>query len=291
MNRESVSERDFHDLFENNQHIWDSLGYSKTISEPNCDLIVEYDIEDEKIEPDFFAFNELKDRWEIVDLKMPLESLTLDNRRRRKRFKSSVEDYISQIDEYNKYFDENAHREHIRENFSIDIPKDPPVALILGTNIKQNQIDTILKRYSKSITVYQYDNLLDRLRQKYSEISGDVAGLPGISVVSVLQLTHEPKYDKEYILDIGKSTTSDRISLYIQNTQDLVLEVTSSNGDSYQVSRPWEEALTVDKPALVYLEIASSDELSFDRVFVGAEILDEMAITAEIPLNILKKRT
>jgi len=282
----NVSEREFHDLFENNDEIWDCLGYSRIISEPTCDLVIEDEIAGEYIEPDFFAYSEYKNRWEIIDLKLPLESLILRSEGRRTRFKSKIEDYISQVREYNRYFDEHEHRKHVELRHGIKIPKSPPVALVLGSNIKQEKINNITGRYDIDVDVYQYNNILDLLKKRFAEYYGGSEELPGATIATVIELTKRPTDSQEYIFDMGQKLNSNRVSLYLKKDTGLNFEMITEHGQSRSVSIPLGENLAIDEPVVLYIEIASSTELSYVRIFIGAKIMDQFLMTEEIPIDI-----
>jgi hypothetical protein len=280
---DEVGERDFQSLFEEYNYTWAVLGYSDFVAQPKCDLLVEQDIDGDYIEPDFIAYNEIRDRWEIVDLKLPKKSLQLNSRKRRKRFKSEIMDYIAQVQEYSKYFNENSHREHVESEHNVKIPPNPPVVLVLGSHLDQKEIDDQLERYNHDISIIQYDKILSLLKKEFVDKSGEDSGLPGLTVASRMTLMAEPENPREYIFDIGKSLESERLSLYLTADGQLTLEVISKSGLSIDVSVPWDNVLEIGEQRVLYVEFASTDELSFVRVFAGSEILDEMLLTMEVP--------
>lgn len=282
-----VSEEDFQILFEQNRHIWASLGYSDFIPQPKCDLIVEEDISGEWIEPDFFAYNELNNRWEIVDLKMPKKNLTLKDRSRRKRFSSEIEDYISQMQEYSDYFNERDHREHVNEKHDVDIPPNPPAVLIMGSYFDQSSVDKRLKKYSHDLSVISYDTIVDLLKKNYIEKTGETEQLPGFTIATRLALMEIPTKEREYLYDFGKSMESDRICVFLTNDGDLCMEVIPSSGHTLSVSVPWREVFDIGEQITLYLEFATTDEMSFARLFAGAEFIDEMLITSQTPFSSL----
>jgi len=280
---DEIGEEDFQILFENYNYLWAVLGYSSLLTQPKCDLLVEQNIEGDYIEPDFIAYNEIRDQWEIVDLKLPKRSLQLSSRKRRKRFRSEIEDYIVQVQEYSRYFDENDHREYVRSEHDVEIPPSPPVVLVLGSDLNQSEINEQLDRYNHDISIIQYDKILQLLEKEFKEKSGEEDGLPGLTVSSRITLLEEPENTREYIIDIGKSLDSERLCLYLTNKNELTLEVTPKSGLSIDVSVPWKNALEIGEQKVLYVEFASSENLSFARVFAGSEILDEMLLTMELP--------
>lgn len=285
---ENAEEEDFQTLFEEYNYIWAVQGYSSVIAEPKCDLLIEQEIEGEYIEPDFIAYNEIRDRWEIVDLKLPKKSIQLNNRKRRKRFKSEVEDYIAQVQEYSNYFNESSHRKHVESEHDVEIPPNPPVVLVLGSNLDQREMKKQLDRYSHDISIIQYNHILSLLKQEFVSKSGEKDGLPGLTITARITLMAEPKNSREYIFDIGKSLESERLSLYLTSSGNLTLEVISKSGFSIDVSVPWENVLEIGEQRVLYVEFASTEDLSFARVFAGSEILDEMLLTMEVPFADIK---
>jgi len=280
---ENVNEEDFQKVFEDYNYLWAILGYSSLVSQPKRDLLIEQDIQGDYIEPDFVAYNEIRERWEIVDLKLPKTSLQLGSRKRRKRFTAEIEDYIVQVEEYSRYFNENDHREHVKSEYDIEIPPNPPAVLILGSHLEQNKINKILNRYNQDISVIQYDKILSLLEKEFRKKSGEGDGLPGITIASRITLMAEPTNDREYIFDIARSAESERISLYLTSNGDLTLEVISDTGLSIDVSVAWEDVLEIGEQKVLYVEFATTEELSFARVFAGSEILDEMILTMKVP--------
>jgi len=283
---EDINERDFHDLFEKYDVIWDCLGYSNVVSEPSCELLIEDDISGKYIEPDFFAYSEYKNRWEIIDLKLPLESLILRSEGRRRRFTSKVEDYVAQIREYNQYFNEHDHRKHVESKHGIKIPKSPPVALVLGSNIEQKEIDDVTDRYDIDLDVYQYDHILDLLRNKIKEHTESSDSLPGATLATVIELKEQPTDGRGYLFDMGQEVNSNRVSLFVEKGVGLVLETTTKHGKSRKITVPLGDDLDIGEPAIVYIEIASSEGLSYVRMFLGPKILDEFVTTEEVPIDI-----
>lgn len=278
-----VSEEDFQKLFEEYNYIWAVLGYSTLLPQPKCDLIVEQCIEGDYIEPDFIAYNEIRERWEIVDLKLPKRTIQLNNRDRRKRFKSEIEDYVSQVEDYSDYFNESRHREHVKSEHDIEIPPSPPTVLVLGSYINQKEINNILDRYSHDISITQYDKILSLLKKEFVEKSGEEGGMPGITVASRMTLMSKPNNSREYIFDIGKSTDSERLSLYMTPDNQLTLEIISKTGLEFDVSVSQDEVLDIKEQKTVCIEFASTEELSFARLSVGSKIHDEMILTMEVP--------
>lgn len=281
----SIEEEDFQLLFENSSHIWAVLGYSNLIPQPKCELIVEEPIQGDFIEPDFIAYNKIRERWEIVDLKLPKQSVRLEHRNRRKRFKSEIEDYISQVQEYSDYFSEKSHREFVKSEHGAEVPRKPPVVLIVGSNLDQSEINQYLKKYSHDISIVQYDKILDLLRKKFVEDSGERGSLPGITIASRMTLLQRPQNDREYIFDISKQTDSPRLSLYLTNYGDLVLEITTESELNFSVDVPWDNVLRLGEQKVLYLEFATTEKMSIARVFAGSEILDEMILTMQVPFS------
>lgn len=280
---DEIGEEDFQTLFEKYNYIWAVLGYSRLLAQPKCELKIQQSIEGDYIEPDFIAYNEIREQWEIVDLKLPKKSLQLSGRKRRKRFKSEIEDYIVQVQEYSRYFNENAHRQHVQSEHDARIPSNPPVVLVLGSGLDQTEINDQLDRYDHNISIIQYDTILKRLEKKFKEKSGEEGGLPGLTLSSCITLLEKPKNEREYIIDIGKYLDSERLSLYLTNDKKLTLEVISKSGLSIDVSVPWTNALEIGEQKVLYVEFASTENLSFARVFAGSEILDEMLLTMKVP--------
>jgi hypothetical protein len=280
-----VGEEDFQTLFEEYNYLWAVLGYSSLVRQPKCDLLVEENIQGEYIEPDFIAYNEIRNQWEIVDLKLPKRSIQLSSRKRRKRFKSEIEDYIAQVQEYSEYFNENSHRKHVKSEHDVEIPSNPPVVLVMGSSLDQEELNSQLDRYAHDISIIQYDTILALLKKEFEEKSGEEDGLPGLTVASRVTLMAEPESPREYIFDIGKSLYSERLSLYLTSDGKLTLEITSKTGLSIDVSVPWQNVLKIGEQRVLYVEFASTEELSFARVFAGSEILDEMLLTMEVPFS------
>jgi len=279
---DNINEMEFQQYFEKFDFPWAVLGYSERIPQPRCEIVVEENIQGEYIEPDFFAFNEIRDRWEIVDLKLPKESLQLENRTRRKRFNSSVADYIAQIQEYSDYFHERSHRESVNDRHGVDLPENPPTILIMGSYLEQEEIDKQLRKYSHDISIFPYNRIIDLLEKEYISQSGEHEGLPGITIASRITLMKEPGSEREYIYDIGKSADSDRFSLYLTPNGSLTLEIIPKSNHPLTVSVPWEEIFEIGEQRVVYVEFASTDEMSFSRVFAGTEVLDEMILTSDV---------
>src|ERR1043165_928292 len=110
-----TSENTYQRYFENNPIVFKVLGYSEAYPKPRFPLS-----DGEWLEPDFLL--ERPDGlFEILDLKTPQEKLISARKKHRTTLSKKVDEYLSQVETYSEYFDDQANCEKVRSLYSIEV--------------------------------------------------------------------------------------------------------------------------------------------------------------------------
>lgn len=115
---------------------------------------------------DFFLQPLTGSLGDIVDLKLPTESLIV-GRRDRLRFSAKVADAISQVIHYRDYFEDAPRREAVRRRYGFTAYR-PRVAIIVGNrqpNIDEIEYRRIHDQSPSYVTITTYDDVLQRARR------------------------------------------------------------------------------------------------------------------------------
>lgn len=203
-----IREDDFQRWFERHPVVFDVLGYRRSIPHPELTLPGST-----TLIPDFIA-QRPDGLWEIVELKRP-DTALLKNPERRTTFYSDMNAYVSQCLEYAERCSDSHVVQSLLETHGIVVNAQPESTLIAGRSdgLDRLKVHGVLKRLTPKIRHYTYDDVLDALQQHYvSNFSGNTDG-PGISIYACICLTPKPSQSVESLLDVGQSTSRNRITL------------------------------------------------------------------------------
>lgn len=203
-----ILEDEFQSWFERHPVVFDVLGYRRSIPHPDLTLPGS-----STMIPDFIA-KRPDGLWEIVELKRP-NTAVLKNLERRTAFYSDMNTYVSQCLEYSERCSDSQVIQSLLETHGIVINAQPEITLISGRSdgLDRLKVHGLLKRYTPKIRHYTFDDVLDALQQHYvSNFSGNADG-PGISIYSCICLLPKTSQSVEFLLDMGPSTSRNRISL------------------------------------------------------------------------------
>lgn len=203
-----VSEDDFQKWFERHSVVFQVLGYRRSIPHPEFPLPGS-----STLIPDFIA-QRPDGLWEIVELKRP-DTAVLKNPLRRTGFYSDMTGYVSQCLEYSERCSDSQVAQSLLKTYEISVNAWPESTLIAGRSdgLDRLKVHGVLKRCTPKIRHHTYDDVLDALQQHYdSNFSGSAKG-PGLSIYACLCLTPRPLQSAECLLDIGHSTSRNRITL------------------------------------------------------------------------------
>jgi Domain of unknown function (DUF4263) len=219
-------EAKYQKLFEEYPVILEVLGYGERLSRPR---LTKHD--GGYFEPDFLAARP-SGLWEIVDLKTPNEELLL-GLSRRERFTAKFQSYISQVHEYDEYFDDFEHRKNALERLGVDVQRRPNKVLIIGrdADTDKREVHHQLTRLASTVSVFTYDDVLSALAQAHGMFTGEGASADsGLSMFLQIAFDNPKEERRGYVFDfVGERRN--RLSLYLNERRRLVLEVTMEDGE------------------------------------------------------------
>jgi len=163
VNSRSCSEADFQKYFEHHPDFL--LSFSYQCAHPQ--LILSSD-ENSMMIPDFFLEPLNSTFCDILELKLPYTKLVCSLRKKsRVRFRAFVNEAISQLVEYQRYFDNKKNRVIFNKKYGLDAYK-PKMILVIGRShdfkedIKRRELNQLLPN---DLEMWTYDDLLHRAKR------------------------------------------------------------------------------------------------------------------------------
>lgn len=166
INRTDTTEDDFQQFFLKNPLFLTGLSYRSVRSK----IVLERD-EAGPLIPDFFLEPAHNRYWDILDIKKPDVPIMM-LKKNRERFSSFVHEAVAQLRNYGLYFNEQSHRERIKQKYSIEC-YNPRLIVVIGS--KYSIDERLLKDATLDLTrveVKSFDELqmdVMRIRQWMSE--------------------------------------------------------------------------------------------------------------------------
>ena len=235
-------------------------------------------------EPDFLV-ERVDGMFEIVDLKTPQEGF-LKERNAHDPFYQRINEYIGQVCNYSLYFTEGRHRDYVKDRYGIDVQPEPDKALIIGRDagidmraIRQNIRD--LK--ATHVNLQTYDDVRCALDAHYALFYGQSEGLPGFSLHANISIAGAFRLGLVYIFECGAAPDANRISIYLDNSNQLCFDVVDSQRNRYNVSvQPGMFDFEFGRPFSLCCELGISSKFSFLRLFINNRLASETRV--EYPL-------
>lgn len=223
----NYKEDDFQQWFENNKIVFTSYGYKTVIPKPKL-----INKDGDKFEPDFLV-QKTDGTWEIFEIKRP-DTKILKNKTRREEFYVTLREYISQCHDYIEYFDDSINRDYVYNYLGVKIPKSLKAILVAGINegLDKVKAQQILYREGAKIELQTYDDIRIRLEFSRSESYSKYENLKGLSCHIVLK-PHKLNNSINFLLDLGKYGKKNRISLYIDENDNLTFRIFDKDGNQY----------------------------------------------------------
>lgn len=114
------------------------------------------------LKPDLIAYDVLNNKWVIVDYKKAKKSLIKNLNKVRTGFKADINDLENQLLDYIEYFEEEEHREYIKNEYKCDL-KYPDAIGIIGSIKAEEQVafNRLMKNKPRWFSVMPYNYLYD----------------------------------------------------------------------------------------------------------------------------------
>jgi len=275
------SEAYYQKLLEEYPVVFTALGYSRALPK------LRFDLPDGKwLEPDFMAQNK-PGIYEVFEIKTPQEKLVKPVTHRT-TFYSPVHEYISQAHNYSEYFDDAANRAMILAKYNLDIQKKPDMLLLAGRDAgtDKKELHLLCRRAAASLTILTFDDLLNQLKTMIADVRIGGPNLPGATILLLVLFQRHPLPRKKYVFDAGMSLGANRLSVYIDATDNLCFEVHDRNATPYTVRVPFgTNGLEFEQFHHIYCEYGTSDKDSFVQLFVDNRSVAHIHMNHPIPLS------
>lgn len=275
-----ATESDHQETFEAHPAILETIGYIRWLPRPRLPLDAE-----RYLEPDFLA-ERPDSRVEVVELKTPYENLTVSPDRR-ERFTAKMTSYVSQVHEYDEYFDDRENRQRCEELHGL-VAKHPPKLIVVGRdeNVDKLAIWRQEDRLASSITVMTYDDIRSALLREHAKLTVTRELLEGATFFVHLEFSPLVVDRRKYLLDLIGDACN-RLSVYLDAADVLVLEVTTGDGRVLQApTMPRAGVFEIGPPILLQYDIGSSH----DAAILQMRVEDRIAAELRIPgLNLGKE--
>jgi hypothetical protein len=238
LDTENLKESKCQKYFQENPIVFNVLGYREAIPMIKGGVELEQDeITGLKPEPDFIVINQ-NNLSEIFEIKTPTDKkLVVDRNPYRIKFTAEVSSYISQTITYEKYFTRNPHnRQKLKENHGIEIQEDLDIKIVIGQNeyINKAEIHSKCREYSWKVDIITYDDIFEKLKKEYQINFGLYEDIPGWSFHFICRFYKHKHVG--YFMDIGKSTSQNRVSFYMSDNNDFIFQIIDDLGKKHIIS-------------------------------------------------------
>lgn len=125
------------------------------------------------LKPDLIAFDILNKKWVIIDYKRSKKKIIKNLNKVRSGFKADVHDLENQLHDYLEYFEEERHRNYIRNAYKINI-KYPDAIGIIG-NVKEDEQESfnrLMQNKPRWLNIMPYNYLYDSFCRYINFIEG-----------------------------------------------------------------------------------------------------------------------
>lgn len=221
--KEDSLEAPLQQFLEENECVFQSMGFRSAIPHPEI-----IDSEGRKYIPDFIV--ERQDGlWQIIELKIPRTKL-LKDRQRRDSWYAEMHDYLSQCEEYVEQLRDSTVLREFEAKYNVTMHRGFPVSLIAGMSesIDIVKITRILDRLKTNISLITFDQLLSGIESWCAGKYPQADNWSGVSLGLMYQL-EEMQALNGCIVDLGKASDKNRITLCRKNNDILQLKVIDSN--------------------------------------------------------------
>jgi hypothetical protein len=280
LNDDTKKESDFQAWFENNPVIFRALGYKYHISHPTL-------IDDQVHHIPDFMVQRLDDLWEILELKRPDTKVLKDNQKRR-AFYSALEEYYSQCREYAEFFREGRNRTQFNQQYDASIQADVPAILVAGRSkdVDVKEIYRILFDRGLKVQYQTYDDMKNRLEFYRAQLFAKYENNSGVSIHLVVALKQR-KNEHNHLLDVGLSKDKDRISIFINERDELCFRVINSFGESFlNKVRQGKRGFQYEQLLYLVFELGIGADYSFLSIEInGIHVIDVRIPNLELNIS------
>jgi len=260
-----VPEDSIQHFVEDHPAVWACLGYVRAVPKPQLKKG-----SGESLYPDFMVETP-ESTWEIVDLKLPSQSI-VKKKPNRDSFYAPIHDGLAQLDEYSEYFSDSAHRKWFREKHGIEIGYRPRQLLIVGGNRESTSGDDdgpkrerLLEKRGRT-NILTYDDILNRLVVEQASAVGVEPLARAMTWTIELRIRQLTPGRPNYLID-HLSPAGDSWSIFFDSKGQLTLQVLDTSGDEFSTKATAQ--FPFGSPATLSFLFASSNQNAVLQIAVN----------------------
>jgi hypothetical protein len=219
---------------------------------------------------------------EIVELKTPSRQI-VRNPGRRSQFFAQLETDLSQLREYQQYFDSEDRRAWLQEVHGLRVVRQPRATLVIGSGEEDPaKIEELVQSRVPVPSMISYADVVDALVRDYERYFGqhDRLRASGFFLVGVL---HSAPQEDRYILDVGSSLERNRVSL-VASSESIRFEVRDRQGDIWQCTVPLSE-IGINLTRVLHAEVGIGPNLTILTFRVNGRIVDRIELRRSIDFD------
>lgn len=267
LKQKSESENDYQKWLESNPVIFEVLGIEKIIQQP----ILEYnnpEVEKKVNEKPDFLLKPIENEWIIFEIKTPFCKTTKnDEDSRRNHFYSEFNTYITQVKNYQDFFNSTENRIKTSKKYNENFPKNPKIIILAGLSVNTNR-ELARSLLPGDISLMTFDELIKRINFSLNNGINNLEYNIGITII--LHIFIESTKEKGCIFEIGEKQNKNNISLWINKTNKLSFKVIDFNGD--EIIIPVNDTSDIiNKWVAITIDLKFSKKSSMLRVDIDGE--------------------
>lgn len=119
------------------------------------------------LKPDLLGFDSIKKTWYIIDYKLPEKKLIRGAGTTRSSFTADITQLKAQLKNYRDYFSDYNQRKYVKENYEIDVKKNPPTIGIIGIIKDEERDDFNNERFEQPgwFQLLSYNELYEKVSE------------------------------------------------------------------------------------------------------------------------------
>jgi hypothetical protein len=264
-----VGEDQYQALFEQHPVIAEVLGYTKAVAHPNLPRPG-----GKAYIPDFIAERRDNGLADVVDLKLP-DTRVLLGRERREAFTAAMNSYIGQMWDYQDYFDEQEHREHVLQQYGLRVPSRPNTMLIAGRSDDIDPVELhrqVVRR--AGVRVVSFDDVLRELHYERGKHYGRWEDIGGLAFYSILRVRRGHEHRDRYLFE-AEGEDGFRMGVCLTGRSQLALRVHSPLAGDLQVAAAHVE---YDRWSAVSCVIGAADSTTLLQIRIDDRLVAEQRV-------------
>jgi hypothetical protein len=256
-------------IFEQHPVITEVLGYGLAVPHPTLPLP-----EDRSYIPDFICERRDSGLADVVDLKLPATRVLL-GRQRREAFTAAMSSYVSQMWDYQDYFDEQAHRQYVLERYALTVPSRPNALLIAGRSdeIDRTELHRQISR-RQGVNVVTFDDVLRALDFERGRHYGQWEDIGGLAFYAIMRIRRGHEHRDRYWFE-AEGSDGFRVGVCANRRSQLVLRVHSPRDGDWEVAA---RRVQYDRWIAVSAVVGAADSTTLLQLRVDDTVVAEQRV-------------